>query len=293
MPAVVQVLGSVTNAARPVGNALVIALNLTNLEASQTFTSTRRHVLAAAASAPASTRSSPSSTASRRRSRRSSRPRASIASSCAWSREAVDASSNVSQEMWEIRGSLPPDILRADRRRHGAAAAVASARSAYDMPRFRGEMMSMTGVTPTQTAAPAFAQTALGVQSRIGDNWQLGFRGNLHRVEDPTDDRTLRHAGRRVERDVDGTALVADRRVPRRLDAAGGAIADDLPDDQQQADIRAHNFEWEHGDARVQVRYFAQQNLFVATPRLGSDRDRRQHDRDADPPQRPRRRRCA
>src|SRR5437764_11500040 len=40
LPSVVQVLGSVTNAARPVGNALVIALNLTNLEASQTFTST-------------------------------------------------------------------------------------------------------------------------------------------------------------------------------------------------------------------------------------------------------------
>ena len=41
LPTVVQVLGSVTNSARPVGNALVIALNLTNLEASQTFTSRR------------------------------------------------------------------------------------------------------------------------------------------------------------------------------------------------------------------------------------------------------------
>src|SRR5438046_2669026 len=40
LPAAVQVLGSVTNAARPVGNVLVIALNLTSLEASQTFTGT-------------------------------------------------------------------------------------------------------------------------------------------------------------------------------------------------------------------------------------------------------------
>src|SRR5438132_13666779 len=32
-----NILGSVTNAARPVANALVIALNLNNLEASQTF----------------------------------------------------------------------------------------------------------------------------------------------------------------------------------------------------------------------------------------------------------------
>src|SRR6266571_8235484 len=39
LPAVLQVLGSVTNSARPVGNALVIALNLNNLAAIQTFTS--------------------------------------------------------------------------------------------------------------------------------------------------------------------------------------------------------------------------------------------------------------
>src|SRR5438067_13637605 len=44
---------------------------------------------------------------------------------------------------------------------------------------------------------------------------------------------------------------------------------DDLPDDSHQADIRSHNFEWEHGGSKVQVRYLAQQNLFVATP--GSD----------------------
>src|SRR5205823_11818689 len=60
----------------------------------------------------------------------------------------------------------------------------------YDMPRLRGEMISMTGVA-SQTAAPAFAQTAIGVQSRLSDDWQLGFRGNLHRVEDPTDDRNF------------------------------------------------------------------------------------------------------
>src|SRR5438309_133330 len=40
LPNFLNVLGSVTNAARPVANALVIALNLNNLEASQTFTGT-------------------------------------------------------------------------------------------------------------------------------------------------------------------------------------------------------------------------------------------------------------
>ncbi|HEX8154211.1 MAG TPA: carboxypeptidase-like regulatory domain-containing protein, partial [Thermoanaerobaculia bacterium] len=38
IPAVLQVLGSVTNAARPVANALVIALNVNSFEALQTYT---------------------------------------------------------------------------------------------------------------------------------------------------------------------------------------------------------------------------------------------------------------
>src|SRR6185503_172770 len=29
-----------------------------------------------------------------------------------------------------------------------------------------------------------------------------------------------------------------------------------------EADVRAHNFEWQHGGSRVQVRYLQQQNLF-------------------------------
>src|SRR5688572_30781369 len=37
LPAVLQVLGNVTNAARPVANALVIALNLSSFEAIQTY----------------------------------------------------------------------------------------------------------------------------------------------------------------------------------------------------------------------------------------------------------------
>ena len=68
--------------------------------------------------------------------------------------------------------------------------------------------MSMTGMTsgPASASGPAFAQTALGLQSRIGENWQLGFRGNLHRVEDPNStesfgtpaaDRIIEALGRR------------------------------------------------------------------------------------------------
>jgi hypothetical protein len=267
LPSVVQVLGSVTNAARPVGNALVIALNLTNLEASQTFTSTDgtfnlpqlpagiyKIIAIKYGFAPAMAMLIPTKSEHRIKLRL----------------EAEGTSRhNVGQEMWEIRGSVPPDILRQIDDVMAPPTQVASARSAYDMPRLRGEMVSMTGVA-AQTAAPAFAQTAVGVQSRISDNWQIGFRGNLHRVEDPTDDRNF------------GTPVAESSAMQMELrssptDAYRVASTKswwrfnpgDLPADQQQADIRTHNLEWEHDDTHVQVRYLGQQNLFVGTP--GSD----------------------
>ncbi|HYO77703.1 MAG TPA: hypothetical protein VE010_14685, partial [Thermoanaerobaculia bacterium] len=40
----------------------------------------------------------------------------------------------------------------------------------------------------------------------------------------------------------------------------------DRVDGEQQADVRAHNFEFENGPAKVQVRYFQQDNLFHNSP---------------------------
>ncbi len=268
LPAIIQVLGSVTNAARPVGNVLVIALNLSNLEASQTFTGNDgsfnlpqlpggiyKIIAVKYGFAPAMTTLVPTRSEQRIKLRLEPEGR---------------TKRNVNQEMWEIRGSVPPDILRQiDMVMTPPPAVAADARLAYDMPRFRGEMMSMTGVA-AQTSAPTFAQTALGVQSRISDNWQIGFRGNLHRVEDPSDDRNF------------GAPLAQSSAMQMELrssptDAYRLASTKswwrynpgELPADQQQADIRSHNFEWEHGDAHVHVRYLGQQNVFVATP--GSD----------------------
>jgi hypothetical protein len=267
LPTAVQVLGNVTNAARPVGNALVIALNLTNLEASQTFTSTDgtfnlptlpagiyKIIAVKYGFAPAMAMLVPTKSEHRIKLRLEAEGK---------------TKRNVSQEMWEIRGSVPPDILRQIDTAMTPPTAVASALPSYEIPRFRGEMMSMTGVA-AQTSAPAFAQTALGVQSRISDNWQIGFHGNLHRVEDPTDNRSF------------GTPVAQSSAMQMELrssptDAYRLASTKswwryspgDLPADQQQADIRSHNFEWEHDDTRVQVRYLGQQNLFAATS--GSD----------------------
>ena len=56
-------------------------------------------------------------------------------------------------------------------------------------------MVSVTGVT-NQPSNPAYAQTALGVQGRFGESWQIGVRGNMQRFEDPT----IRLLGKRAHR---------------------------------------------------------------------------------------------
>ena len=267
LPTAVQVFGSVTNAARPVGNVLVIALNLGNLDASQTLTATDgtfnlpqlpagiyKIIAVKYGFAPATAMIVPTKREHRvklRLDREGSTKR------------------NVNQEMWEIRGSVPPDILRQIDSVMTPPPVQASARNAYDIPRFRGEMMSMTGVG-AQTSGPAFAQTALGVQSRITEHWQIGFAGNLHRVEDATDDRSFgtpvaQSSAMQMELRSSPTDAYRVASTKSWWRYNGG----DLPADQQQADIRSHNFEWEHDDTRVQVRYLGQQNLFAATP--GSD----------------------
>lgn len=267
LPAFLQVLGNVTSSARPVGNALVIALNLNNLEAIQTFSGSDgsfalpqlpsgvyKIIAMKYGFSPAIETVVPTKKDHHLKLRLET--------------EKQSRSSN--QQIWEIRGSLPPDILRdIDMVMTPPPDPIGPvATAAYAVPRFKGEMMSMTGMTSgaMSQSSPAFAQTALGLQSRLGDNWQLGFRGNLHRVEDPNDNESFgtpvaEASAAQIElrsSPTDSYRLASTRSWWR--------YRDDLPDDSHQADIRSNNFEWQHGDSRVQVRYLAQQNIFVATP---------------------------
>jgi hypothetical protein len=267
LPAFLQVLGNVTSATRPVGNALVIALNLNSLDAIQTFSASDgtfslpqlpagvyKIIAMKYGFAPAIETIVPTKKDHHLKLKM----------------EAEKQARGTNQQMWEIRGSLPPDILREiDMVMTPPPDPIGpTATAAYEMPRFRGDMMSTTGMSsgPTSASGPAFAQTALGLQSRIGENWQLGFRGNLHRVEDPNENESFgtpaaQASAAQIElrsSPTDSYKLASTRSWWR--------YRDDLPDDSHQADIRSHNFEWEHGDSRVQVRYLAQQNLFAATP---------------------------
>jgi len=259
----VQVLGSVTNAARPVANALVIALNLSSFNATQTYSTADgayklpqlesgiyKIIAVKQGFAPAIATILPKIALQH-------------VNLALLADKAGRKSAN--QEMWEIRGSLPPDILRELDQALAPPQPVS-----YQVPRIRGEMMSLTGVAD-ETAAPAFAQTALGVQSRIGDAWQLGFRGNLHRVENPADTQTFGTPAAQSSvmsmelrsSPTDAYKVASTQSWWRYRDPITAQSGD-------EADVRAHSLEWEHGDARVQVRYFAQSNLYQSNP-LGSE----------------------
>jgi hypothetical protein len=266
LPPALQVLGSVTTATRPVANALIIALNLSSLEASQTFTAVDgsfalpslpaavyKIIAVKSGFLPAMAMIVPTKEKHR------------IALAL---KNEKNASRDANQQIWELRASLPPDVLRdIDNVLRERQAQMASLAPMLDAPRFRGQMTSITGV-PQQSSAPTTAQTALGVESRLGESWQLGFRGNLHRVDDPTDD------GRFGTPLAESSAMQMElRSSPTEAYKLASTKSwwryrdDDVA--PQHADIRSHNFEWEHGDAKLQVRYLAQQNLFTANP--GSD----------------------
>lgn len=255
LPTVLNVLGTVSGAARPLANALVIALNLEDFNATQTYTANDGSFALPALRAgiykiiavkqgfvPAIATVLPTRAAHNVTLRLDS------------DKKAVRKSAN--QEIWELRGSLPPDVLRELDFEMQEPVEIAS----YEIPRFRAEMLSLTGVT-NQAASPAFAQTALGVQTRIGDSWQVGVRTNLQRFEDPTD--SVRFGPPIAESSVMSVEVRPSPTQSYRVASTQSSWLYAEPvDNQRQADVRAHNFEWQSGPARVQVRYFEQDNLF-------------------------------
>ena len=255
LPAALQILGTVTNAAHPVANALVIALNTKDLAATQVWT------------AGDGSFTLPPAQRRLQAHRREVRLRPLITTLIPRSRATPGPSSGDGEtgrpaqdrqsEIWELRGSLPADVLRdlefARTRR------VAS----YEIPRFRGEMSSLTGVT-NQPANPAYAQTSLGVQGRIGETWQVGLRGNMQRFEDPNDG--VRFGPPVAESSAMSMELRSSPTQTYRVGSTKSSWTYRDDQGEQQADVSAHNFEWQSGPAKVEVRYFEQDNLFRETP---------------------------
>jgi hypothetical protein len=262
-PILSEVLGTVTNAARPVANALVIALNLQDLKATEAWTTPEgsfslpalrsgiyKIIAVKQGFVPAITTLVPT--------------KASHKVALRLDPERASARKNANQEIWELRGSLPADVLR-----DLDFALQPLELASYEVPRFRGEMLSLTGVTNTP-ANPAYAQTALGVQGRFGESWQVGIRGNMQRFEDPTD--AVRFGPAVAQSSVMSMEVQSSPTQTYRVATTVSKFlyAEPREGEQDGADVRAHNFEWQHGASKVQVRYFAQDNLFRNAP-VGSN----------------------
>lgn len=246
------VLGTVSSAARPVANALIIALNLADFGATETYTAVDgsfsltslrsgiyKLIAVKQGFAPAITTivrtNKPQRVSLRLESERTAARRGS------------------SQEIWELRGSLPADILR------DIDMVLAANSVELDVPRLRGEVRSLAGVE-ARSSDRSFAQTSLGFEGRLNEKWQLGLSGNLQRFDQAEalvlDEPLAESSGMRVElrsSPTDGYKI-ATTRSSWLYDGAGI---------DRQADVQAHNFEWQRGDARVQVRYLEQENLFT------------------------------
>jgi len=261
LPTALQVLGTVTNSARPVANALVIALNLQDFVATQTYTtpdgsftmpSLRSGIYKIIAVKqgfiPAITTILPTA------------PQHRVALKM---QSDKGKKNSANQAIWELRGSLPADVLRELDQVMQPAEIIT-----YEIPRIRGEMQSLTGVS-NQTANPAFAQTSVGVQGRVNETWQVGIRGNLQRFEDPNDE--MRFGPPVAESSVMSMELrTSPTSAYRASSTMSSWVYTDGAEEARSADIRAHNFEWQHGASRVQVRYLEQENLFRDLP-VGSN----------------------
>lgn len=249
----IEVLGSVSNAARPVENALVVALNLTDFYMTQTFTDrdggfrlpplkagVYRIIAYKSGFSPAVLTLAPN--------RKDHRVALRLKN------EALTRSEQ--EEIWEVRRSLPRDILR----ELDHALEIGESRSGG--PGFHGQMISVAG-RPENQADPSLAQTSLGVSGIGRSGWRVDFRGKMQLIdererESGNSDPAAESTGVEMEvraSETDSYRIVSSRNLWRYSEQAA-AMAD------REVDLQSHNLEWRHDDSRIEFRYLTHENLF-------------------------------
>lgn len=246
---VIEVLGRVTAATRPVENAMIIALNLANYTATQTVTNARgefklpplrsgiyRIVAVKRGFAPSAATVLPG--------QRAQNVKIELQS------ETVTKPS-ASDEVWAIRSALPSDVLR-------ELKFVDSEKIADTAPqRFSAEMASMTGVSES-ASEPVVARTSVGVKGDLGRGWLLDFQGRLEQVGDPIAITTTEGESASVN-----MALQSSSRESYRLSSTRSTWRpQQFRSLDDTTDLETHNFLWQHEDARIGVHYVGQQNLY-------------------------------
>ncbi len=252
----VQVLGNVTNAARPVEDVLVVALNLSTFYATQTF-STRdgsfrlpplqagvyRIIAVKRGFAPAFTTVMPKS--------------GQHALTFRLQNEAA-LSKSQQDEIWAMRSSLPKDILR----EIDAIMVEPATNDPVSLPRFEARMVSVASVD-AEVSNASLAETEVGLRGPVGGGWILDFKGNVNRMNERSlsgEDAVPLAESAGVVMELlagpgDHTYRLASSRSSWRPEGSA-------PFDGGGAGIQSHNFEWSRPGSKVQVRYLMQDNVF-------------------------------
>lgn len=243
-----QVLGKVTDTARPVEQALVIAFDLTEYRSSSTWTDPQGAFRIAALPAgiyriiaikhgfaPAVATIIPD--------RHDHRLALRL-------KPASELSEDEKKQIWEIRRSVPADILR-------ELDLALPPPQDDEGGRFSGRMTSLTGMdSPSQS----YARTAVGVRGHLGD-WTLDFTGSLHRIEDePIQSSSL------VEAESSGLAFELKSAPGQAYRIASTRSRWQPEPGAESAAFEAHQFEWSGQDTQVELRYLNQENLFGDRP---------------------------
>jgi hypothetical protein len=243
---VIDVIGKVSTSSRPIGDALVIAFNLSGYQSRQTFTihdgtfklpalplGIYRLIAVKQGFAPAVT------TITRKNHGQA------IAIHL---RDREHLSREERDEIWSIRQSLPADILREIEIYYEEPVLTA------DTPRFRGEIGSVAGVSETE--AGSFAKTTLGVSGPLGGNWSVALQGRTQRfandVASTIDNAWMESSGVDLElrSDTAGAIRLASSRnqilTPQASSTRGG--------------VEWHRFAWTGESSNVEVKYLTHEN---------------------------------
>lgn len=248
LPQVVELIGEVTLAARPVENALVVAFGLSNSQSKHVHTAANggfrlaslpsgvyRLIAVKQGFAPAVATVIPSANSMRISLRmRHGKP-----------------APEVANQIWEIRRSLPSDVLR--ELDHVLAPTM---NEAYASRRFAGEMQSLTGVSDASSASAAFAQTALAVHTPLPFGWSVDLSGRIG--EEQASELAM------PESRSSNISMALQTAGSSRVHVASSQKWWQLSqvDDSSAADFRSHSIRWEHSGSEVGVRYISQENLF-------------------------------
>ncbi len=246
-----EVIGRVTDAARPIENALVVAFDVTGYYTRQTFSlhdgsfhlaalpsSVYRLIVVKNGFMPGVLTISPERTGQR------------IAVKL--QNESLLSREQKNQRIWEIRRAVPADVLRE------LNLALPEAVTENEAPRFRGEMASVAAVSEGSTSAN-YTQTDLGLEAPIGDGWSVGIKGRLHRTDENGAFTSGGHSAEssgmsmRLQTAPGNTVTLASTRNSWRPTRLSGT--------EDGADLEWHKLQWAGSSGNLQVRYLAQQNV--------------------------------